>query len=173
MKKILACMLAVVLLVSLAGCGKSGKKPVQSIEEVTLVCYSGYLPSMKAYVFTPDCTVTQYDFTEYYLENPYDYFTDPLPPASKYTSSTYTGYSEDWAAIQYVIEAEGFFLLPEEMREVNGFDFPSYYVQVKAGDTVHTCGGYGAGFTDDVASRHFSQIMHQLTDVLTKVGAAK
>lgn len=172
MKGLAAVFLAAMLLVTLSGCA-SRPKGLSDVERVTFMRCIPEPATMEVFVLSSDLTVIQYDFTSYWIGNSFDYFTHPLPPEGEYARTERRITQEAWNDIVKALEDNRFDRLPEELKPVNGYDFPSYFVQVEANGDEYLCGGYGAGYGQDKASMRFKNVLEFIQSGLESDGEAE
>jgi len=136
-------ILAAMLLFTLSGCSEKRYDP-SKVEQITLTRIVWDNPKYEVFVITPDYVVKQYDFTLYWVENAYDYFTDPLPPESEYTLNEWPILHGTWNHIVEVLKQNRFYSLPKKIGPANGNDYPNHYIEVTENGMTHQSGGYGA-----------------------------
>ena len=119
-------------------------------------------------MITPDSAVSCYDFTDYWVSNPFNYFTDPLPPEGDYTVTEWQFAEGGWSRIVEALEESRFMGLPEEIPPFDGHDAPSYAIEVAANDNIYRSGGYGAGENTDKVSQRFKKVLDSLLEVLKR-----
>ena len=143
MKKGITIFLVIVLLFALSGCSGKNYDP-SNMESITLLRVIPDPPKHEVFIITSDHVIQHYDFTLYWVGNRFDYFSDPLPPEGEYTLSEARITESDWNSMAEILQKNRFFRLPEEIKPVNGADFPSYYIEVAGNEISHKSGGYGA-----------------------------
>ena len=148
MKKSISTFLIIMLLFTLNGCAKKNYDP-SNVERITLMRVEFFGPEYKVFVITPDYMVKQYDFTLYWINNSFDYLSDPLPPENEYDLTEWQITETSWNNMTEVLRKNRFFGLPEEIRPVRGEDFGIYYIEVAANGITHKSGGYGATDTNN------------------------
>ena len=156
------CLLTVMMLViALAGCGKqtAGAQPGGEsagdpepvtvtdglgYEQVTYLVCTGYPASYIVYVITPDM-ITEYNFTEYWMNHRYNYFESEMPDESDYSSKSYALSSEGLDTLTESLVENKFEKLPEDLSVDDIYDGPCYDIEVLTADGSHRSGGYCAG----------------------------
>jgi len=148
MKKSISTILVIILLVTLNGCAGKNYNP-SNVEHITLMRVAFFGPEYEVFVITPDYMVKQYDFTLYWINNSFDYFSDPLPPENEYKLTEWQITETSWNNMTEVLRKNRVFRLPDEIAPVKGEDFGSYYIEVAANGITHKSGGYGATYTNN------------------------
>jgi len=148
MKKSISTFLVIILLFTFYGCADKKYDP-SNMERITLVRIEGFGPEYEVFVITPDYVVKQYDFTLYWINNIFDYFSDPLPPEDEYMLTEWQVTEASWNNMIEVLRKNRFFGLPNEIAPVRGADFGSYYIEVAANGITHKSGGYGATYKNN------------------------
>ena len=165
MKKCVSIFLAAILLFAVTGCSEKNYDP-SNVEHITLVNIEPDPASYRVFVATPDCMAKEYDFTRYWMDNSFDYFSDPLPHENEYELREWRISENTWDIITETLKENRFFAMPDEMRPVNGADFGSYYIEVESDGLIHKSGGYGAGYNQDSASKRFKIILNEIIERL-------
>ncbi len=151
-------------LLCFSGC--SERVEALNYECVVLHSYGGDVAYYGVYVITPDSKVQKYDFTSYWQSNNYSYSPDSLPPENEYSVDTLKLPEGAWARITQVLEENNFIELPAELSPIEGYDFPSYYIEVTANGNTYKSGGYGAGHNEDKKSKRFREVFDTISDCL-------
>ena len=128
------------------------------IETVTLSNINYFLPNYEVFVVSSDCTIKKYDFTEYWLNNPFSYFDYPLPPVDQYTEIEWNITEEKWQELIKILNKNKAFNIPNKMKPINGNDFPITYIEINTEGSDYRFGGYGAGYGKGVYQRQFREI---------------
>ena len=169
-KKASVSFLITVLLFISSGCA-TNSAILADVQRIALFRCIPDFPKLEVFVVSSEYAVEYYDFTTYWTQNVYDYFSDPLPPENEYTSSELRITEDDWNQIVEALRQNRFLALPETLRPVNGYDFPTIYIEIEAGGVVHKSGGYGAGYNGDRLSRRFKNILDVIEACLEVAGA--
>ena len=160
-RKSVTAILVVVLLFAVAGCADKSFDPA-SVEYITVMSVIPDPAKYEVFVMTPDCLVKEYDFSLYWMNNAFDYFSDPLPSETEYILRDHHITESAWNNITEVLRENRFLELPEELKPVNGQDFGSYYIEVKVNGDIHKSGGYGAGYNNDLSSKSFKKTWDEI-----------
>ena len=161
MKKYISIFLAVMFLFTFTGCSEKNYEP-SNVDYITIMHVKPDPVYYEVFTVSPDGGVKLYDFTLYCMQNPFDYFTDPMPPESEYELSEWQIAENDWNSLIKVLEENRFFGLPDEIKPANGFDYSTYYIEVGSNGDVHRSGGYGAGHGQDRTNKRFMNIRDEI-----------
>ena len=158
-------VLMMILLFAFSGCTSESDEPT-SVEQITFMHIEFDPPSYEVFVITPDYMVKHYDFTQYWMDTSFDYFTDPLPPDDQYTVEEWQSTEVQWNSMVDVVLENKFLDLPETIELKDGNDFGFSYIQVVANGVTYKSGGYGAEYVSDKAGKSFKAIMSEVDEQL-------
>ena len=142
MRRICAFLLTAAVIFTLAGCAKTLEP-----QQVTMLVVGGDIALYQVHVVTQDLVVS-YDLTEYWLNNSYNYFEDPLPPSGTYTVTPAPLSPEGWVRITTALNKNKFAGLPDTI-DANGTDMETYQIEVITPDGVYSSSGYGAVYKSE------------------------
>lgn len=171
-KRITLILLSAMFISVFPGCS-AGSKSLPNAEQITLVRCVPDPAALEVFVISKDLTVTQYDFTSCWMDNAFDYFSDPLPPEGEYALTERRITKSAWDRLIEALRQNRFYTLPEKLRPVNGYDFPSYTIQVETESGVYMSGGYGAGYGKGGESRRFRNVLDCMLACVDGEGAAE
>lgn len=157
-----------VVFFALSGCADKNYAPL-NVEQITFMNVGFDPAEYEVLVITPDYAMKRYDFTLYWMDNAYDYFSDSLPPVDKYTLSEEKITEVAWDSMVETLNENKFQELPEEIELVDGADFPIYYIEVVADGITYKSGGYGAGYNSDRISKRFKNISDKIFEQLEDI----
>ena len=185
-KTVVAGLILLIGLFSLTACGKTSKtqdsgKPSETtraeisrgpldVKKVTYLVYCGGLPDVEMYIITSDLKVEQYHIRpDVYDKTYYDYLAGELPPEDQYEITEFEITNSEWSSIVNVLTRVDFMTLDEDMSTKDIVDDgSSYYIRVETSNSVHTSGGYCAGWGEDADSIRYEEAREMIDNAVWK-----
>ena len=152
----------------LNGCKEKKTEP-SDLKPDTVTCKKiNLMPgSYDVYVFSSN-EIIHYDFTSYWYDHAYDYFTDPLPEESEYTKEIYSIEDYEWEEIVNILNEKNFDTFPEDFSaEEEILDGGAYYIEVLSGQNRYFSGGYCVDYGKDPKRKSYVEIENVLNKVIS------